>query len=154
MTHHTSLEAKMRAWKVCLIVAVLALAASACAAGSPAGASLANTKWTLVSFGAPDAENPVIVGTNITLEFQQDGQAGGSGGCNSYGAQYKVQGDTISFSQIVSTLMACTQEGVDQQEQRYFAALQATGQFELAGDLLTIQYDNGQGVLNFAKGAE
>ena len=50
--------------------------------------SLADTKWKLVSFGQPGAETPVIDGSTITLEFDAVGQAGGSGGCNAYSAQF------------------------------------------------------------------
>ena len=114
---------------------------------------LAGTNWTLVSFGKTDQQVPVIAGSTITLEFNPDGQAGGTGGCNSYGASYQVQGDTLSFGQIISTLMACQQEGIGDQEQRYFQALKSAGRFELAGDHLTIWYDNGQGVLNFVSSA-
>ncbi len=120
---------------------------------TPSGAenSLADTQWQLVSFGPPEAETPVIEGSTITLEFGPDGQATGSGGCNSYGGEYQVQDDTLSFSQIISTEMACANTSVMQREQQYYQALQTAGQFELADDQLTIQYNGGQGVLNFVK---
>lgn len=114
-------------------------------------ASLANTQWRLVSFGAPGAETPIIEGSAVTLEFKAEGEAGGSGGCNSYGGQYQVQGDTLLLSEIVSTLMACADEAISQQEQQYFQAMQTIGRFELAGDQLTIWYNNEQGVLNFVR---
>ena len=144
----------MRTWKVCLMAGILMLAVSACAARSGSGASLPDTRWTLVSYGVPGSETPVIEDAPVTLEFGKDGQAGGSGGCNSYGGPYSVQGDTLSFGQIVSTLMACVGEGVGDQETRYFQALATTGRFELAEDRLTIWYDNGQGVLSFVKAAQ
>jgi heat shock protein HslJ len=112
---------------------------------------LAATRWALVSVGEPGAETPVLQGTEITLEFEEAGQAGGSGGCNSYGAEYEIQDGKLSFDQIVTTEMACLDEGVMEQEQRYYQALQAAGEFELAGDQLKIWFDNRQGVLNFAR---
>jgi putative lipoprotein len=118
--------------------------------GSPPGAtSLANTKWRLVSMGQRGAETPVIEGTTITLEFTGERQAGGSGGCNSYSAQYERQDDRLSFGEITRTLMACEREGVDEQEQRFFDALATAGRFELAGDRLTLEYADGQSVLNW-----
>lgn len=117
------------------------------------GNVLANTRWRLVSFGEPGAETPVVEGSTVTLEFGAGGQVGGSGGCNSYGGQYQVQDSAVSFSEIVSTLMACADERVMQQEQQYLAALQLAGQFELAGQRLTIQYNGGRGVLNFEPAA-
>jgi heat shock protein HslJ len=103
--------------------------------------------------GAPGSETPVAPGSSVTLQFEADGQVGGSGGCNSYGGQYEVQDNTISFSQIMSTLRACADESVNQQEQQYFQALQTAGRFEVAGDQLTIWYNGDQGMLSFVKAA-
>ncbi|RIK39854.1 MAG: hypothetical protein DCC55_16850 [Chloroflexi bacterium] len=110
---------------------------------------LVGTQWTLVSYGIAGAENPVAEGSEVTLSFQADGQAGGSGGCNSYSAPYQAEDGMLTFGEIVSTLMACVDEVVMEQEQQYFQALQTAGQYELAAGQLTIYYDAGQGVLNF-----
>jgi heat shock protein HslJ len=118
-------------------------------ASPPGDDNLANTEWTLESFGPMGAETPVLEGTTVTLIFESGGQAGGSGGCNSYGTDYQVQDNTLIFGEIVSTLMACTEEGVTEQEQRYLTALRSAGEFEQTADQLIIHYDNGQGVLNF-----
>lgn len=108
--------------------------------------SLAGTRWTLVSWGAPSAETPVIGESTITLEFA-DGQINGSGGCNSYGGSYQTQGDTLLLGEIASTLMACVDNAVMEQETNYFAALQTAGDFQVNGDQLTIAYNGG--VLTF-----
>lgn len=120
---------------------------------APPGAvsELAGTRWTLVSYGTPGAETPVVEGSEVTLVFQEDGQAAGSGGCNSYGGLYQVENGVLSFGEVVSTLMACVDEQVMAQEQRYFQALQTAGRYELSADQLTIHYDDGQGVLNFVR---
>lgn len=93
----------------------------------------------------------MVEGSSITLEFKENGQAGGNGGCNSYGAKYETRGDNLSIQDIVSTLMACADEQVTQQEQKYFEALKTAASFEISGDNLTIWYKDGQGRLNFVK---
>jgi heat shock protein HslJ len=113
--------------------------------------SLANTEWRLESFGSAGAVESVLAGSTITLRFDENGLVSGSGGCNTYSAGYQIQGGKLSFSEVTSTEMACAEEGLTRQEQRYFQALQVAGSFELSGDRLVISYANGQGVLNFMK---
>ena len=115
----------------------------------PAADALANTAWQLESFGPVGAETPVVEGSTVTLQFDGAGQAGGNGGCNSFGTEYQVQNGTLSFGEIASTLMACADEGISEQEQQYYQALESVGEFEVSGDRLTIFYNDGQGVLNF-----
>lgn len=112
-------------------------------------AVLENSKWTLTLFGAPDAETPVVAGSTITLVFDTDGQAGGSAGCNTYGGSYEVQGDQLRFGELISTLMACVDQGVMEQEMAYLAALQSADRFAIDGDMLRIWYDDENGVLVF-----
>jgi heat shock protein HslJ len=131
----------------------LILITSACTAAETRNdeGDLVNTQWKLVSFGEPGSEKPVIEGSPITIEFTEGGQAGGSAGCNSYGGTYTVQDDMLQFGEIVSTLMACADQAVMEQEQQYLQALNTAGQFTVINDTLTIWYEDDKGVLNFER---
>ena len=142
--------------KLVLTVGLLAVNCNLLLAQEPApgeassgGNRLANTQWRLVSFGASGSESPVVQGTTITLKLGADGRAGGSGGCNSYGADYRVQGNSLSFSKIFSTKRACLEQSANRQEQLYLAALESAKQFALSDDRLTIFYQDGRSALNF-----
>jgi len=111
---------------------------------------LENTQWNLISLGSPGAEQPLIEGSAITLMLA-GGQAGGSGGCNSYGGTYRVDGNTITFDELIRTERACLEEGVTEQEQRYFQALETASEFQVEGDQLQITYDAGNGLLIFER---
>jgi len=120
---------------------------------SSAGNRLADTQWRLASFGAPGGESPILEGTTITLKFGADGRAGGSSGCNSYGGEYREQGESLSFSRIISTKRACLEQGANEQEQRYFAALESASRFKRADTRLTIFHGDGRSALNFVNDA-
>jgi putative lipoprotein len=101
----------------------------ACASG-PQGMSVGRPAaeitgaWKLDSI----AGAPVLSGTSATLTLTADGHANGNGGCNGFGGSYTRAGDTLTFSQMISTMMACTRPGLTYeqvmgQEHRFLSAL-------------------------------
>ena len=154
----------MKFFRLFLLIPVLALAAcvpippdavppvqptASPSAGAAVQDPLVDTHWQLSSFGPEAAPTPVLPDATITLNFGADGQAGGNGGCNSYGGAYHLQDGTLTFGQLTSTLRACLDDKITQQETRYLQALGTSGQYSVAGDRLIIWYDNRQGQLNF-----
>ncbi len=132
------------------LLITLGLLISACTSTGRGGGEIPiPSKWKLESFGETSTATPVVPGTTVTLEFLENGQLGGSGGCNSYGAKYEIDGTNLSIKELVSTLMACVDEKVMQQETLYFTAPQSASSYEISGDNLTIFYDGGVNQLNF-----
>jgi heat shock protein HslJ len=140
-------------WLGLIISVVIMLLASCTAKPSQLsmGGNLADTEWTLISYGIPGAETPVVASSRVTLKFGSAGQVSGSGGCNSFSGHYENRDNTVSFSAMNSTLMACMEQGRMDQEQRYFNALQTSGVFQLTGETLTLSVA-GNEVLHFTKG--
>ncbi|HSS98621.1 MAG TPA: META domain-containing protein [Terriglobales bacterium] len=115
------------------ILAVLALVLSACASSS---SSLVSTQWTLTSLNGGDVSS---ASASITIQFDLNGQVGGSAGCNSYGGSYSANADGgITFSQIVSTLMACMDETVMNNEMAFLQALNGVNHYEISGEVLRL----------------
>ena len=96
--------------------------------------------WKLVSYGPPDSMTAAIPDADATLTFGEDGTVGGSGGCNSLGGEYEVTANTITFSDLTSTLMAC-EEPLMAQEGAVTQVLSGTADFELNDQTLTIVGD-------------
>jgi heat shock protein HslJ len=126
----------------------LVLAARAWAA-RPAGpaAGLAGTQWVLVSL---NGQAPVA-GRALTLRFGPDGQLTGDSGCNSYGGAYQLQGATLAVTQLVSTLRACAEQPLNDQETAFQQALGHAAQFTLRGPVLTLANSAGGEALVFQK---
>ena len=67
----------------------------------------------------------VIIGTEITASFGEDGTLSGSGGCKKHNATYEVDKDNISIGPAAATRMFCqVSEGIMEQEVQYLAALE------------------------------
>lgn len=129
--------------RLALATAVLAAAGAVAFAngnsgdGESAAADLVGTNWTLTELeGAPAAQ-----GVRTTLIFNDEGGLGGNGGCNSYGGSVSLEdANGIDISEVFSTMMACEEPKMGQ-EQRYFRALEAATNFTLDGDVLTLSDD-------------
>lgn len=121
-----------------LIVAVLlAVAPLASAQSAP---DLAGMNWTLVSIDG----QAVMDGTAVTLSFDEDGRAGGSAGCNTYGGEYTLDGNSLTFGGLFSTMMAC-EDAIMQQESAYLAALESATSVEwVDGQLVIVYGEEGQ----------
>ena len=113
-----------------------ALVLSACGSGSQT-ASLSGTSWTLVSFGPADAQTAAVEGIQTSLIFDLKGNISGNMGCNSFGGKYEVTGDTVSFSEVISTMMACADPRMNQ-ERAAFKILNSSATFKLDGDTLKL----------------
>lgn len=107
--------------------------------------SLIGTGWVLETVGGA----PAAAGVTSSLVLGEDGSAGGNGGCNSYGGDVTIDGASLSFSQIASTLMACPEPAMSQ-ERALFDALGATARYEIDLDGRLSLFDaEGGGVATF-----
>jgi len=101
------------------------------------GDSLNGTTWELYSIG----KYSPVAGGKITIRFE-DGQASGSSGCNLYGGAYQVNGNKINFRELESTLMACVDPAMMEQETTFMQFLGEAQRLEiLDGQLLMYRSD-------------
>ncbi|MEJ2385323.1 MAG: YbaY family lipoprotein, partial [Xanthomonadales bacterium] len=97
---------------------------------------LVNTYWKLVEV----AGNPVTTPENqreahMVLAIEES-RVQGNAGCNRFFGSYEVDGDSVSFSQTGSTMMACP-EGMDT-EKAFLAALEKVDRYEIEGQTLAV----------------
>ena len=137
--------------KYLLTLLLISLAVSACSAqnGAESSTSLIGA-WTLTAYGTADTPTPAVQGTAAGLTFNGDGKVTGSSGCNGLGGDYTVEGDQITFGEFVSTLMACD-DPIMAQEEAAHKVMNGTATYKIEGDTLTIT-NNGL-VLVFTRGS-
>ena len=132
-----------------LTILVLAgILLSACSGGT--SASLTGT-WKLVSYESPGNLTPAAPDVDASVIFGEDGTISGNVGCNSFGGDYKVDGDKITFGPISSTLMMCAEAAIGDQETAVLNTLTETVTFVIAGDKLTITSADGSSVIVLAR---
>ncbi len=91
-------------------------------APAPEVPALAGTDFKVTAIGGK-----ATVGQRLpTLNFSEDGRAGGFGSCNSYGGSFTQSGNTLTFGDIISTMMACAEPAISAQESGLYAALKGT----------------------------
>ena len=108
--------------------------------------------WDLFSYNnGKGGIETVIIGSEITANFQANWIVSGSGGCNQYSAGYTTTASNgITITQPTTTLMACA-NNVMQQETQYLALMQRATKFEIAGDQLTLFDSSGTKLLIYKK---
>ena len=123
------------------IFPLLLTALSSCSSGDDD--SLAGTSWMLVSYGSPRATSTPV--REATIKFDDSGTVSGTTGCNSYGGEYEVDDDSVSFGPIAATEMACLDPpGIMEQESNFLRILSAVTEYELEGNDLTLTGPGGE----------
>ena len=109
------------------------------AAPAPAAATAPvvwGSAWRLLDLGGAG-----VLDRAPTLEFPDSGRVAGNASCNRYFGSVRVDGDSIHFSAMGSTKMACA-EDINAQEQRFLAALSEAATFTVEDSILFITSRN------------
>ncbi|MGN6819737.1 MAG: META domain-containing protein [Sphingomonas sp.] len=118
-------------------LALAALSLATCAQQS----RLDDTQWTIAAVNG----EPVRTALPVEIRFDR-GRVTGTAGCNSFGGSYRVDGDRLNTSRIISTKMACAGPGMEV-EHTLFAIIANPARIRLDGRTLTLA--NAQGSATF-----
>lgn len=103
---------------------------------SEASAEITGQKWILRSIHGTavslDKDEPFL---NFDSEKKS---AGGNTGCNVFGGSFEIDGSSIKFSNMISTMRACEFEDRMTVERGFLNGLQNGDRFEIRGKKLTI----------------
>jgi putative lipoprotein len=109
--------------------------------GAKPAAPLTGTHWTLTQLNG-ETVKPGSGRSEAWIELAADTQRlAGSGGCNRLMGSYELDGSTLRFRQVASTMMACPGD-VMPGEQALLKALSATTSFRIRGSTLLLRGDD------------
>lgn len=109
---------------------------------------LTDTKWVLKDLGGTGVINSP---QKPTLRFNGTDRIDGQGGCNSYSAQSQIKGDRLTVGPMISTKRACVDSQAQEQEIRYFSALERAQRISLEGQDLLIYSEGFDKPLRFSR---
>lgn len=98
----------------------------------PVAHSLVSTRWRLEQVDGAD----VVSGSRASLVISPEGRMGGNTSCNTMFGHVTIEEHKITFGQMGSTKMACSADGVMQQEQRYLNKLKQVVSWRIEGATL------------------
>lgn len=99
-----------------------------------AGPVLAGTSWKVDAMGG----TAVVAGHEPEISFSADGKIGGTTGCNRFFGTYAQTGESVTFSEVGMTKMACMADGVMAQEIKFVSILDgaASATLDAEGNLV------------------
>ncbi|WP_322820670.1 META domain-containing protein [Chloroflexus sp.] len=128
------------------IMLLLVMFMVACTNSGTSTTDLTNRQWQLIEI---DGQPPLHSEHALTIVFDATGRVNGFSGCNSFSGDYRINGATITLSNVMTTLMACADDAVTAQEIMFHQALQAVTQYELNAGTLVLRDENGAVRLRF-----
>ena len=110
---------------------------------------LVGPTWSLTTIINGEVASSVPVGVTAAFTFANDGTLSFDDGCNSGGGKYVVDGDEITFSEVVQTDMACA-GAAGQVEQAVLAVMNFDGSVAYAIDAGSLSFTSGTAGLQFS----
>jgi heat shock protein HslJ len=137
---------------VLLTLTALLMAGTGPAAAAGPDAALTGTYWRAVAIdGSPAVQLPKK--REAHMMFMAEGKrVSGSTGCNRFTGTFTQTGDSLTFSPLATTKMACP-PAQDAQERAFLAALQATSAMHLDGNTLELKDASGKVRLRLEAGS-
>ena len=107
--------------------------------------TLEGSSWSVLAYNdGRTAVVSVILETQLTAEFGDDGTLSGSGGCNDYAGPYESEGRRLAVGPLARTERRCgSPPGIDEQEAAYLAALESADVWVIRGDILELRRNDG-----------
>jgi heat shock protein HslJ len=118
-------------------------------APNTASFSLHHSEWLLADL----AGTAVVPNSRASLAFLDSGKVAGSASCNRFTGTVSISGNTLKFSPLATTMMACVDPKLGAQETTYLKALGRASRYEWQAPYLMIYCDGFDKPLRFTRAA-
>ena len=109
------------------------------ASGTDTGAAgLFNTQWQLQEASGTEIKIKEGATSPFFQLIEAENLVQGFGGCNNFRGSYRIEGNSITFSQVAATMKMCHDDM--EKEQLFFSLLDGAASYELSGNELHL-YD-------------
>ncbi len=106
--------------------------------------SLAGTSWRAVGINnGRGAVASLVLGSEVTMVFGDDGRVTGFAGCNRYNAGFEADASHLKFTPAAATRKMCASDDVMQQEQAFLRALESVDTLRFEGNRLDLRRADG-----------
>lgn len=112
----------------------------------PAGGELFATRWNVLTIDAKPLE-PHEGPNTAHIVLDGKGRLSGSDGCNRLIGSYQLEGSSVHFGRVATTMMACLSGGAD--ERRFLEALERVAHWRKEGRELSLLDAQGREVARF-----
>ncbi|MCB9135331.1 MAG: META domain-containing protein [Anaerolineales bacterium] len=113
-------------------------------------ATLEGSNWQLSSIVDENGATGTAVDQNIYIKFANGGAAGSSG-CNTFTADYKLEGEKMTLTITGATRKAC-QEEEGKREEQFMTALQKVAGYNIERSTLSLLDTEGNLLMSFSSG--
>jgi putative lipoprotein len=114
---------------------------------APVSTGIIGVTWQADTIGGA----PVAGTGHPTMSIGEDMRAGGRGGCNSWFSEVALGDETLSFSAVAATRMACLSDQQTAEEKAFFDVLAATRFWRIDEESLILADANGAELATFSK---
>ncbi|MCI5156975.1 MAG: META domain-containing protein [Candidatus Electrothrix sp. AUS1_2] len=103
---------------------------------------LTGTSWEVTEYNDGQGLVEINLYKKLPIRFGEDGRFGGGSFCNNYMGEYTVSGNQISMKGGIITYKSC-EESRMRQDELLLEAFRAATRYEIRGDQLMLEDDNG-----------
>src|SRR5262249_11238690 len=107
ITIHPRIASGLALVLIILVASTTAWAQQTPPAGTDAAKKLEGVRWRAIELAGKPTPAVLDPEREVYLEFQPGGRVSGSDGCNRVAASYRLEGEHVTFTQGIATLMAC-----------------------------------------------